>query len=671
MPKKKRGVMSSGRLMNKIRTKGQVWLGWIAVFFVISVFAGLGIGGYSNMSRNKQQQIDPRTGNSTRDAAALGLAATIGEKGRIEYAKFETYVDNVMQGRADLSPDDKLQVRDQVMDSVLNEQALTEYGRRNGIKVTEADVRSAVSVMKAQFKSSAPGDEPTTILGELQRSLDSGKEAEERYQAWLRGRGWTEQEFYKVTENELFLDKVRTDIKDQMIAMKDEMVETIKQIVLSELADGTEFADLARLFSYDFYSRDNGGEIPSQVRLGFFSNEFDHYVFNLENPGDVTPWFQTEFGWEIVSLTEKEPIEKTKERDEMEEELITLIRTLEGDDAYEPSDEELEWAYEAKHTKLKVRHITLNSQADLDLYVFEDKLVQGLPYDIEHPYVKGQRALGGKPNEQEALSDPPVSVKMHIVAEDFGVFKNRVLIEDRIAEAIELLWDDKWPDEASWFEDEEETEQAIEDDGEESSEGGEAEEREPYSSIIPKIGIFEPGPPRYGEAIEAFESATTHTLFKDNPSLAHYAIAATYEKWLSDEDGVEDLPMSLDEAKDEVESAYRAAIEAYEYEAEYHLALALFLDGRENAEDAEESAKLALQYSGLDKDVLRSLKTLFTSFDSEEELEEVEKKLLEIRARESTRPGSGQSFEITIPSPDADTSGSSVTVEIPPLDGDS
>jgi len=75
---------------------------------------------------------------------------------------------------------------------------------------------------------------------------------------------------------------------------------------LAQLKAGADFAELAKTYSEDTATKDNGGD------LGWFSRgkmvrEFEDAAFALENVGDITDIVKTSYGYHIIKLTGREP----------------------------------------------------------------------------------------------------------------------------------------------------------------------------------------------------------------------------------------------------------------------------------------------------------------------------------------------------------------------------
>lgn len=70
---------------------------------------------------------------------------------------------------------------------------------------------------------------------------------------------------------------------------------------------GADFSEMAKKYSEDFRSARAGGSLPT-FGVGRMIPEFEVEAFALENKGDISEPFQTEFGWHIIKLEAKEPI---------------------------------------------------------------------------------------------------------------------------------------------------------------------------------------------------------------------------------------------------------------------------------------------------------------------------------------------------------------------------
>ena len=77
--------------------------------------------------------------------------------------------------------------------------------------------------------------------------------------------------------------------------------------VMDLLEKGEDFADLAEKLSEDRSTAVKGGVLP-EFGVGKMVAEFEKVAFSLDNAGDISQPFLTDYGWHVVKLIEKKPI---------------------------------------------------------------------------------------------------------------------------------------------------------------------------------------------------------------------------------------------------------------------------------------------------------------------------------------------------------------------------
>jgi peptidyl-prolyl cis-trans isomerase SurA len=87
----------------------------------------------------------------------------------------------------------------------------------------------------------------------------------------------------------------------------------------------SDFERLARSFSDDTASADSGGKLP-RFSYGEMIDEFSEVAFSIENVGEISAPFQTQFGWHIILLLQQFPLEKFEVVE------IKLTQQVENDD---------------------------------------------------------------------------------------------------------------------------------------------------------------------------------------------------------------------------------------------------------------------------------------------------------------------------------------------------
>lgn len=75
------------------------------------------------------------------------------------------------------------------------------------------------------------------------------------------------------------------------------------------IEQGQEFEDLARQFSEDQSSARNGGKLSAFKSGQLASVKFENQAFNMKNIGDISKPFQSDYGWHIIKLYDKKPLE--------------------------------------------------------------------------------------------------------------------------------------------------------------------------------------------------------------------------------------------------------------------------------------------------------------------------------------------------------------------------
>jgi peptidyl-prolyl cis-trans isomerase SurA len=95
------------------------------------------------------------------------------------------------------------------------------------------------------------------------------------------------------------------------------------QDIYTKLKQGENFESLAKQFSEDKSSSENGGLLQRFASGQLNSEEFEGTAFGLKTPQSYSEPFQSQYGWHIVKLIEKHPVKKLEE---IERELDTKIR---------------------------------------------------------------------------------------------------------------------------------------------------------------------------------------------------------------------------------------------------------------------------------------------------------------------------------------------------------
>ncbi len=207
----------------------------------------------------------------------------------------------------------------------------------NGKPVTEADLRMAETELGPELAQLPPASRRRILLEYVIENqifsdaaegakLATGPDFDERMQYWRR-RALRDLYFEKTIKASVKDEDAKKFYDEQVKAVKPEEEVKARHILVEEeakakeiadkLAKGGDFAALAKEFSKDPGSKENGGD------LGFFSKgqmvpEFEAAAFALEK-GKISAPVKSNFGWHVIKLEDKRlreppPFDGLKER---------------------------------------------------------------------------------------------------------------------------------------------------------------------------------------------------------------------------------------------------------------------------------------------------------------------------------------------------------------------
>jgi peptidyl-prolyl cis-trans isomerase D len=128
-------------------------------------------------------------------------------------------------------------------------------------------------------------------------------------------------------------------------AEQDEVIAAKADEVLAKIQSGEDFSELAKAFSSDTFSAENGGD------LGWFGRDimdpvFEDATFSLTHKGDVSGVVKSEFGYHIIKLTDIK-LEQVIAFENAEEEIIDYVKILKAEERfYEISERMKDVAFE-------------------------------------------------------------------------------------------------------------------------------------------------------------------------------------------------------------------------------------------------------------------------------------------------------------------------------------
>jgi peptidyl-prolyl cis-trans isomerase D len=151
-----------------------------------------------------------------------------------------------------------------------------------------------------------------------------------------------------------------SDEEDESIALKAEEV-------LAKIEAGEDFAALAKTFSSDTFSAENGGDL-GWFGKGIMDPAFDDAAFLLANKGDVSGVVKSEFGYHIIKLTDIKP-EQINSFENVKEEITIKVKTFKAEERfYEVSQRMSEVAFEVPDNLDEVADIAGKSISTTELF---------------------------------------------------------------------------------------------------------------------------------------------------------------------------------------------------------------------------------------------------------------------------------------------------------------
>ncbi len=213
-------------------------------------------------------------------------------------------------------------VAQQVFQSMLTNKIILAKAEQDSVIVTEDEVNRELDARVKNLVNQVGSEErleqvygmtlpkiKLLIKEDLEKSLKIEKLKRKRFQTGMRITDREVREFYDSYKDSI--PDVSTEFEVAHIFMERKVSDAekkeakrIAELILDSIKNGADFSDLARRNSQDSMSAIVGGDL-GYAKRGTFVKEFEEAVFSLK-PGEVSNVIETEFGYHIIKLNEKQ-----------------------------------------------------------------------------------------------------------------------------------------------------------------------------------------------------------------------------------------------------------------------------------------------------------------------------------------------------------------------------
>ena len=215
--------------------------------------------------------------------------------------------------------------KEMILDQMIYTEAIYEAAKKENLLPTEKEVNKSIEEFNKSIKDNDEYKKQLKEIGiddnflkyHFERSLASNNYKEK----FDKDNAVTNEEikkYYEDNKDDFYIDQVKAShiliktIDDQDKELSDEEKEKAKkkaEEVLKKAKAGEDFSELAKKYSQDTLSAQNGGD------LGFFKRgemvkPFEEAAFSMK-VGEISDLVKSDFGYHIIKVTDKENRQKT------------------------------------------------------------------------------------------------------------------------------------------------------------------------------------------------------------------------------------------------------------------------------------------------------------------------------------------------------------------------
>jgi parvulin-like peptidyl-prolyl isomerase len=658
------------RLMETIRRKGRAWLIGFMVFFLVSVFAGLGVGFFNANSGSSRKSNLPAEGAGvkklvTEDAVMLVNGRPVSDKDFND--AYNNVRENMKQGSTD--PGSALYAYGYMIRQLTTEGVLMGQAEELKASVSSEDLEKARENAIAPYikqDDKAKGN----LIGDLGQKVSSVREKKRAFIEYLERTGMTEAEWLVRAKRELLMDNAKKKLQDAADAEKKKAAELKKAEVDAALAKGEKFAEVSKKFSEDATAKE-GGDIGTWVGRGLmFDEKVADAVFST-SIGKVTEWFDIPAGFQKFEIYDKREA-SGPEFEKEKPQLIEKLKKDKGDKAkdYVPTEDEIKKEYEAVKFRQILLKVTDEGAGETKL----EELIKQATVEINDPFMLAFQALtGDKLQPVKSLTyDALVQIaKNSLAAEgyDYELIKTKLPsapVADKVASSAEIA--DKAIEMAK-------SDTAAADATAEPGAAAEATAKPEAAAGTDAAATDKPAEPKKIE-MQPEENKQPVPLYalgiglllkglQDRGASAgyepYYLLAKTYADWLQDDKQLKAQPVDRDKALLKIDEYITRVADSLDYNGAVFALQGLnlaWLNKPEAARKAlEQAQKYAPQQPGSVWELLKKGYEVLGDTDKAKQIQTISDKLMQDyfqkqfaqQMQQQQQQGGGQSMPIQIP----------------------
>lgn len=219
-----------------------------------------------------------------------------------------------------------------ILDFLIEKELTLSEAEKMGIKVTDKEIDERIDQMRKMFPSKKEFEEALkqqgTTLEELKKQTKEQIIIDKVTQKLSKGQKITDKEVKKYYDEKKDQFKESEQVKVRQVVLTDK--KTANE-VLSKLDDGEDFAKLAKKYSEDGATKNNGGEVGWKTKDSW-TPELAEAAFKL-SAGETSKVIEVQKMYYIIKVDEKKP-ETQKTFDEVKEQIKQTILSQKQNDKY-------------------------------------------------------------------------------------------------------------------------------------------------------------------------------------------------------------------------------------------------------------------------------------------------------------------------------------------------